>query len=480
VRRTATVLVLAALVAAGCSPETATPPRARPAPCPSDVELVVLTPHDCGYLVVPEDRSDPDGPTIRLFYLHVEPAGGATEPEPIVSVGYELAQEPHYAAIVVIAQGSGREFYLLDQRGTGHSEPSLACAEVDAAAAELVGEPLAGATDVFLAAVIDCRERLEAAGVRLAAYTLAAAADDLEDLRRAMGVPEWNAISYGSASRVILEYARRHPTGIRAIVLDSPQFPQRDQVSAASDGYRTALAALVETCRRAARCARTYPDLERALGEAVRLLDRSPRSVRDDGVDVIVDGAAMTRVVRHLLSFHELRAWGVIPAMVYEGLDGDVRRVAAVLANDPGMCVGLIPRCAHPWSIGAYLSFTCPSVLASSASLPGGVLGDADPYLGACEVWGLAPSDGAMQPVSTQVPALVLRGEYDSFSPLDLVEQAPATMPNAHVVLVPYLGNDVFGTYDCIRESRNTWWLDPESEPDFSACLNTIPAPEFT
>lgn len=29
-------------------------------------------------------------------------------------------------------------------------------------------------------------------------------------------------------------------------------------------------------------------------------------------------------------------------------------------------------------------------------------------------------------------------------------------MPNAHVVLVPNLGHDVFGTYDCIRTTRNT------------------------
>ena len=463
----------------GCTPESAPDPVADPAPCPADIELVVLTPHDCGYLVVPEEWNDPDGPTIRLFYLHVEPAGGATEPEPIASVGYELAQEPHYASIVAVGQGAGRDFYLLDQRGTGHSEPSLACTDVDDVAPMLPGETLASATELFRDAVSTCRERLEAAGVRLDAYTIAAAGEDLEALRRAMGVPEWNVISYGSASRVLIEYARQHPEGIRSLVLDSPQFPQLDPISAATDGYRTAWQALIETCQRESRCARAYPDLELALTEAVAELDRAPRSARVDGTEVLVDGAAMNRVIRHLLSFHELRAWGSIPSIVYDALDGDVRRVADVLATDPGLCIGFIPRCAHPRSLGAYLSFTCPDVLASAGSLPDGTFGRDDPYVAACEAWGVEPSEGSAAPVSTQRPALVLRGEYDGFSPLDLVEQAPSSMPNAHVILVPYLGNDVFGTYDCLRESRNRWWLDPSDERDFAACLQTIPPPAF-
>jgi pimeloyl-ACP methyl ester carboxylesterase len=463
----------------GCSPSSVPEPLADPAPCPSDIELVVLTPHDCGYLVVPEDRDDPQGPTIRLFYLHVEPAGGVVERDPIASVGYEIAQEPHYASIVSVGQGTGRELYLLDQRGTGHSEPSLACPEVDEVASEMLGEPLTPATEVFRGAVSECAERLRAAGVDLAAYDLAEAGEDLEDLRRAVAVPSWNLISYGSASRVLLEDARRHPGGIRSLVLDSPQFPQRNPISAAPDGYRTSWSALVAACQRDRVCARTYPDLDRALTEAAVQLDRSPRMSRSEGTAVIVDGAALQRVVRHLLSFHELRAWGSIPSIVYDALDGDVRTVAQQLAADPGMCIGYIPRCIHPRSVGAYLSFTCPDVLSAVGALPEGTFGSGDPYVAACDAWAVEASSGASPALSTQVPVLVLRGEYDSFSPLDLVEQTPATMPNAHVILAPFLGNDVFGTYDCMRESRNRWWQDPSGEPDFTACIDSIPPPTF-
>lgn len=472
-------VVLVGLILAGCTSEAPRAPRARQVACPTDVELVVLTPHDCGYLVVPEDRADPGGPTIELFYLHVEPAGGAIEPDPIVSIGYELAQEPHYASIVSVGQGSGREFYLLDQRGTGHSRPSLACPEVDELAPDLMAMAHTDAAGAFRDAVEACRARLEAAGVHLDAYTVDAAAADLEDLRRALRVPEWNAISYGTASRVLLEYAEGDPVGARALVLDSPQFPQVDPVSEAAGNFDDALRALAEACRGSNACARSYPDMERAFSEATAALDRSPRSASVDGLVVLVDGAAMARVIRHLLSFNDWSRWGDVPRIVYHALDGDVKPVAEVLAGDPGLCIGYLPRCIHPRSLGAYLSFTCPDVLASAAGLEGGTFGEDDPYVSACDAWGSEASPKSAEPVATEVPALVLRGEYDGFSPLDLVQQAPATMPNAQVVLVPYMGHDVFGTYDCLREARNSWLADPAAGPSYERCLSSIRPPRF-
>jgi pimeloyl-ACP methyl ester carboxylesterase len=84
----------------------------------------------------------------------------------------------------------------------------------------------------------------------------------------------------------------------------------------------------------------------------------------------------------------------------------------------------------------------------------------------------------AHEPVSSDVPALIMWGEYDAFAPFDPIEGAPETLTNANVLAVPYLGQDVFGTYDCTREIRNAWLptLDPSLN---TACLSTIPAPVF-
>jgi pimeloyl-ACP methyl ester carboxylesterase len=80
--------------------------------------------------------------------------------------------------------------------------------------------------------------------------------------------------------------------------------------------------------------------------------------------------------------------------------------------------------------------------------------------------------------VTTDVPSLVLRGQYDAFSPLDLIRQVNTAMPRAQVVLVPRFGHDVFGV-DCLRDARNRWLLHPQDQLVSSDCLKTIPTPTF-
>jgi pimeloyl-ACP methyl ester carboxylesterase len=489
-------LVLA--LTAACTGGGSTEPSSRPtgtskasfapsvatAECPDDVESSIIAPHTCGYLTVLEDRTRLDGPKIRLFYLRVQPEAGPTEPEPIASVGQEIAEAPDYEANVGIAASSGRELILLDQRGVGHSKPSLACPEVDEVAGDLVAHPLSSdlVRDAFDEAVSACRARLAEAGVHPGSYTLAAAAQDLEDLRHALGLSSWNLMAWGSASRLLLESARGDRQGIRAFVLDAPRFPELDPISEAGPETGEAIGALAETCGDSEGCARRYPHVERALSQAAAALDRSPIMSSVHGRTVVVDGGALVRVVRHLVS-GEQEAAGSVPQVVYGALDGNVRAVAEELAGDPGMCVGYVPRCGEKTlSLGAYLSFTCSDAPASpeGSGVYSEAFGEADPYLGACRAWGVEPGGDHPAPVRTDVPALVLRGAYDAFSPLDLVRQATANMPNAHIVLVPHLGHDVFQYgYDCLRDARNTWLLNPQDAPDYAGCLETIHSPEF-
>jgi pimeloyl-ACP methyl ester carboxylesterase len=472
-------LVLAAACSGGESSKPAFRPTVAAAKCPADVEVLQTAPHSCGYLTVLEDRARPGGAKIRLLYLRVQPASGRAEPEPIAAVGEELAQSPTYET--GIAESANRELILLDQRGTGHSTPSLTCPEVDAVAHDLVAGPLASdaVMTAFRDAIVACRDRLTARDVDPEAYSLTAAAQDLEDLRRALGVSTWNLVSWGTASRVLLEYTRLYPQRVRALVLGSPQFLQRDPISEAAGDVDAAFDALTKTCRLSKRCGREYPDLQRTLFQAVAALERSPISVRVRGADVVVDGAALARVVRNLISSHDTYAVGQVPRIVYRALDRDVRAVASELASDPGMCVGYLPLCDAPRSLGAYLSFTCPDVSPPRrAGVSGGAFGEAHPYLAACRAWGIEPGRDNRAPVKADVPALVLRGEHDAFSPLDLVRQVNTTMPRAHVVLVPHFGHDVFGV-DCLRAARNAWLLHPQNAPEYSTCLATIPTPTF-
>ncbi len=475
--------VVSAACTGGERPKPNFHPSAAMVKCPADIEVQVSADHSCGYLTVLEDRARPEGPTIRLFFLRVQPPVGPSEPEPIASVGYEIAQAPDYGSIVGIAESSRREFVLLDQRGTGHSEPSLECSEVDQVADDLVGGPISSdaVSGAFQTAVMNCKARLLAAGVRTEAYTLGAAAEDLEELRQALRIRPWNLVSWGTASRVMLEYARSHADGVRALVLGSPQFPEIDPVSEATSDMTDAFAALADTCRASSRCRSEYPDLRTALSRAAATLERSPLPFSVRGKSILADGAALVRVVRHMLSANGGEEAGLVPQTVQGALEGNVREVASRLADDPGMCLGYMPRCEEALSLGSYLSFTCPRVPSGGGLeevYPG--LGSKDPYVAACRAWGMERRPGAVAAVTTDVPVLILRGEYDAFSPRDPVQHARRAMPNAHIVAVPYVGHDVFGTYECIRDERNAWLSNPRRSPDYSACLQSIEPPSLS
>ena len=46
----------------------------------------------------------------------------------------------------------------------------------------------------------------------------------MEDLRRALGVKEWNLMTSSSSSRIALEVMDRYPDHVRSATLDSPEF----------------------------------------------------------------------------------------------------------------------------------------------------------------------------------------------------------------------------------------------------------------
>ena len=116
-----------------------------------------------------------------------------------------------------------RDFIMFDQRGTGFSEPSLACPETLELAFETIELELTDeeSRTLSLEALNECRDRLAADGIDFTAYNSAENAADVNDLRIAMGYEEWNlyGISYGT--RLAQTVVRDYPEGIRSIILDS-------------------------------------------------------------------------------------------------------------------------------------------------------------------------------------------------------------------------------------------------------------------
>ena len=200
------------------------------AACPSPLvegrpELDLGPEFECGYLTVPEDRSTPDGRTIRLAVARAPATSPTPRPDPIVYLVGGPGNSGLLSAPGLLTAGwnTDRDVIVIEQRGTLKAEPLLSCPELDAhldiavALAPTGPDAMAGES----AAVTACRDRLVAEGWDLAAYDSTQNAADVAELRVAMGIDEWNVYGVSYGTDLALQTLRDHPEGIRSVVLDS-------------------------------------------------------------------------------------------------------------------------------------------------------------------------------------------------------------------------------------------------------------------
>jgi pimeloyl-ACP methyl ester carboxylesterase len=500
-RRSTLAVASLALIATACTgsgPTKSFHPTFESAPCPNDVTAVLVVPISCGYLTVLEDRSGGSGRTIRLFITKVEPAGGHPASDPVAILSGDIGTQPEYGGL---SPHFNRVEYIIDARGSGHSEPSLACPEVEQLATSLLEVSISdpGARNDLTDAVKTCHDRLAGEGIDLRAYTVGEMADDVEDLRRALGIGEWNLQSWTSNARVMLEVMKDYPEHIRTSVLISPEFPQSDPLSEGIAATTYSVHQLAAVCEAQESCNRQFPDVGRALSQSIAQLDAHPVTLieRDSlaaaeaghPFHVFVDGGMLLRIVRAALAFEGGASIGLLPRILYAVRDGHVPvsllTVAGSLTSAPALCVGLFWTCREQRSDGTFFSVLChdelPFVdrdaLASSAASDHAAQEDfvSSPYFDLCKAWDVGSADpSAAQPVTSDIPTLFIVGQFDPFSSVPETRAASTTFTNGHVVVTPWQTTNPNGSLECPRSIRTAWWHDPASQPD-TQCFKQIP-----
>ena len=487
---------LGALVAAACivtstrkepAEETAFRPTYESVPCPDDVLSALPAFRSCGYVTVLEDRAKPQGRKVRLFVAHVKTPSGHPSPDPMLSLGGDLGWQPDYPGIAPMADRVDRDVYMLDARGVGHSEPSLPCPEV---ATLRHSHPQISTSDprvlpLFLGAVKTCHDRLARAGVDLSAFNLAEMAADVEDVRIALGIDRWNLHSLGTWSTVAFEVMRRFPDHVRTVTLDSPDVPQVDLFTEAIIGTRYAMANLADACTHAAACHRALPEPERALRKGLIDLRRSPARIDIGHRTLRVTDSAMIRLIRRWISLTELlpRLPAAIRSLREDTLDKDPV-AAALMVDGPVLGLGYAGFGAPKnFSYGTFYSVLCQDEIAfvdwaAVRELAGDEpwFDDAyahSPYVEVCKRWdsGEATTDPHRRVVS-DIPTLILVGEFNAFAPLPLVRETAATLSRSWLVKIPNLGHNVLSS-DCTVAIRNGWIDDPDSPPD-TRCIADV------
>jgi len=171
---------------------------------------------DCGTLVVPENRADPQSRLIALPVTRIR-ARSERPGNPVFRLeGGPGKTNMKFSAASRMADG--RDVVLVGYRGVDGSSV-LDCPEVESAlkhSTDLQGEKSFRAYGEALQA---CADRLTDDGVDLAGYSLAQRVDDLEDARAALDYDRIDLVSESAGTRTAMIYSWRFPESIGRSVM---------------------------------------------------------------------------------------------------------------------------------------------------------------------------------------------------------------------------------------------------------------------
>jgi pimeloyl-ACP methyl ester carboxylesterase len=348
-----------------------------------------------------------------------------------------------------------RDLIVFDQRGTGRSG-LLRCRALERANLLDAGR-----------AAEECAGKL---GAARAFYTSRDSADDIEAIRRELGIPRiaLHGTSYGT--KVALGYAFRYPANVERLALDSVV------EAAGPDGlYLDTLAAVPRAL--GAICSSACGSFTRdAVGDVSTLVGRMAAGpLRGRLVDR--RGRARPAAMGRTDLFAVLLAGDFDPILraaflgaVRAALDGDetpllrLRRRAFALDGEPPP-----PRLL---SSALYAATTCeetpfpwarvtppdPAERRRQATLVAGAAPDASffPFdratavnndlIALCGSWPAAPADPVFGPGPLpDVPVLLLAGEDDLRTPLENAQRVAAQFPHSSLVVAPATGHSALG-----------------------------------
>jgi len=442
-----------------------------------------VVPADCGVLTVPESPAKPTGRQIALSFARVPAINRTRQPDPlfVIAGGPGMAATTFYAMIAPVFGRihRDRDIVLLDQRGTGGSNP-LNCPNDQGSNSEV-------SVDALVADTRRCLDELSAKA-DVTQYTTSLAVADLDRLREMLGYDRINLYGVSYGTRVAQHYLRRFPQHVRALVLDGVVPPEVSLGADAAVDAEASLTRILARCAREAACKSQFGDPEADYHDLWQSLQAHPAQVSIP--DPTTGEATHFEFTRfHLatvlrLSIYSSEPTALLPLLLHQAHESkDYSRLAAqflllnhsysdVVAagmNDTVVCT-------------EDLAFYKPSE-ADRAKLESTFLGAAqfDALLAICKMWPRGPMDPDLHaPLHSDVPVLLLSGSDDPVTPPAYAEQARRGLTHSVSVVLKDFGHGQVGA-PCVDRVMSQFIHSASIDGlDTSCTKNDKPTPFFT
>ena len=433
---------------------------------------------ECATLTVAENPARPDGRKIDLAIARVKSKAGKAAPDPV----FYLAGGPGQSALESYPQIASafarivdkRNVILVDQRGTGKSH-ALDC-KLDAVSAVDKSSDEAAQGAAFAK---QCLAKIDA-DTRF--YTTNDAVRDLDAVREALGADKINLYGGSYGTRFAQEYLRRHPEHVRAVIIDGVVPPRLALGADHAKNLESALANIARRCRDDKTCNEKFGDMSATLKALREDLAAHPReiAIRDPQSGAPENAKynleSLVAVARIFAYAPETAA--LLPYALAEAKSG---RPEVLIAQGKLIGTELGEHIMH----GLELSVIC----AEDADLIHDDPADEDTLLGnnlarflqkQCEIWpkGERPAD-FHEPLKSDVPVLLLSGEFDPVTPPRYGEEALKQFAHGRHLVAKGQGHIVMGR-GCVPKIAGDFIAKLEPEKLDVGCMDSLgPSPAF-
>ena len=421
----------------------------------------------CTTVSVPET---PGGRTIAIHVAVIPATAARPERDPLVILpggpGVAANGMANWVANTAFKEvRQTRDIILADYRGTGRSG-ALRC--------ELPASEEALAAEYFPKdAIAQCRETL-AKKADLRAYTTAAIVSDLEAVRKALGYQRLNLYGTSYGTRVALEYMRRHPKNLRAVILDGVVPPSIASPSTHARDAQHSLDGVLALCEADAACHAAYPNIRDDAKKTFTRIASEETRVNN----VRFAPGVLLENFRNLLYSPE--RYSRVPYVLHRAANGDLLPLTtAAMQNARAIRATL--------DLGLLLSISCAEDLPridlarARAAADGTFLGTfrVDEQLAACSVWERGAVDRAFgTPVRSSVPVLLISGALDPVTPPKYGDEVARTLERSVHAIMPR-GSHSGESGGCVEALMEQFIRTGAPERVELQCLHTIPAVPF-
>jgi len=397
----------------------------------------------CARFNVPENPDNSNGDRIDIFIVRLpakRSSKEALDPVLFISGGPGQASTATFlfADQTWSALNKKRDFYLIDQRGTGHSN-NMGCKE---AFEEF--DSLSSRYDSKLAAELT-RKCLQVLPGDPRFYTTEISLKDFEAIRSALKVEKWNLLGVSYGTRVSTQYVRLYPESLRSVVLDSVLPPQH--ITGSEIAYRSQkmLDVLFQRCQSSPECKKHHPALKENVNSLLERLEGKPVQVKYENIRTgTIEEVEFSRellMITIRMYLYSPYTVSVLPVMLNE---------AATKGNYSPLVrasLGTSESLDSVLSIGLHNAVMCTEEYPYYQQISEQTRSEnKGSYMGEqlfklmhdiCSIWPVNATDPANKsPLKSDIPALILSGQYDPITPPEYGDQALTSFSNGkHFVL---------------------------------------------